>query len=484
MKACLVAAAACALALATSQPASAQASGGPAARLTLADAVAAALARNDRLATQQDAVTSADLGIRLARSAFQPRVTPNILGSFGQTNVSSQTYRVDLSERFVTGTEVRVGVGTATSQIPGTSAGSDIRFYNADTTVAITQPLLKGFGRSVSRLALTSAESRREEALRQQALAEQQVAVDVATAYYRVLAQESFVEVARQSVQRGRQLREAAEARLDAGLVSQLDLLRAQQFVTQAEGQLFDAQSAVEDARDQLLFLMGREAGAPFEIEPEIRTVPDVPDGERAVATALATRLDLRSRQADVNDAERRIRYSRNQLLPQVDVNLALTRRTTSDTLARSFGLDGYTFATFFTIAAPPDRTAQLIEFQNARLEDRRRRRDLALAERQVADDVRRAMRERDRLLRAVSAADASVDLSRQEAEVARIRNERGLSNNLDVIAAEGLRLQAESRRVQARADAAVAAIRLRAVLGILAPRTDFGQPAALPVQP
>ena len=139
-------------------------------------------------------------------------------------------------------------------------------FYNADTTLTVSQPLLRGFGRNVSRRGLTSAELRREEADRQQSLAEQQVAVDVAAAYYRVVSQQTFVEVARQSLLRARRLRDASEAKLDAGLVSQLDVLRSQQLVSQAEMQFFDAQSAVEDARDQLTFLLGRPETAPFEV--------------------------------------------------------------------------------------------------------------------------------------------------------------------------------------------------------------------------
>ena len=141
---------------------------------------------------------------------------------------------------------MRLGVGTATAQIPGTSGASDddIRFYNADTTLTLSQPLLRGFGRNVARRALTSAELRRQDADRQQTLAEQQIAVDVASTYYRVVAQQTFVDVARQSLDRARRLRDASEAKLDAGLVSQLDVLRAQQLVAQAEIQLFDAQAA------------------------------------------------------------------------------------------------------------------------------------------------------------------------------------------------------------------------------------------------
>src|SRR5207249_8080189 len=107
----------------------------------------------------------------------------------------------------------RVGVGTSTAQIPGTPAvpGNDIHFYNADTTLTIAQPLLRGFGPAVARRELTRAEFRRIDADRQRTIAEQQVAVDVASAYYRLVAQQAFVAVARQSVERSRRLRDASE---------------------------------------------------------------------------------------------------------------------------------------------------------------------------------------------------------------------------------------------------------------------------------
>src|SRR5688572_6849596 len=119
--------------------------------LTLAQAVDEALVKNDRLINQHDTTTQADLGLRLARNTFRPKITPNIFGSFGRTDISSQTYRVDVSQKIVTGTELRLGIGTVSAQIPDTFGrqGDDVLFYNADTTLTLTQPLLRGFGRTV-----------------------------------------------------------------------------------------------------------------------------------------------------------------------------------------------------------------------------------------------------------------------------------------------------------------------------------------------
>src|SRR5262249_14682679 len=158
---------------------------------------------------QHDASEQAALATHLARNYFQPKVVPNITGSFGQTDVSNQTYRLDLSQRFTSGTELRAGVGASTAQIPSPTATpgqGDIRFYNTDTTLSINQPLLKGFGPAVTRRALTSAEARETDAGRQREMTEQSVAVDVATAYYRVVAQEALVDVARKSLDRSRKL--------------------------------------------------------------------------------------------------------------------------------------------------------------------------------------------------------------------------------------------------------------------------------------
>ena len=452
----------------------AQGSAAPSPALSLAAAVNEALVKNERVVNQSDAIAQADLGLRLARNTFRPKVTPNIFGSLGRDDISSQTYRVDVSQKLVTGTELRASVGTVSQIIPSPLEG-DVLFYNADTTFTVSQPLLRGFGRSVARRGLSAAELRREDAARLQSLSEQQVAVDVAAAYYRVVSQQAFVDVARQSLGRARRLRDASEAKLDAGLVSQLDVLRSQQLVSQAEMQLFDSQSAVEDARDQLTFLMGRDKTEPFTVEAIVpRPGLDPIDVTSATAIALANRLDLKSRIAASDDAENQIRFSRNQLLPQVDVNFALTRRETAPGFRESFGLDGYKFATFFTIAMPVDRTTQQVEYQSAMIDRERRRREAETLERQIVDKVKQIVRERERLIRNVAAAENGVDLSRREVDVAQLRYENGLSNNLDVVTAEAGLLQAESRRIQALADSAVAGLRLRAVLGVFNPRTDM----------
>jgi len=98
---------------------------------------------------------------------------------------------------------------------------------------------------------------------------------------------------------------------------------------------------------------------------------------------------------------------------------------------------------------------------------------------RRIVEDVQRGLRSRDRLRRLVAAAETAALLSRREVEVAQLRYERGLSNNLDVVSAESSLLTAESRLSGALADSALAELMLRVIVGTLDPRADFSRPAA-----
>ena len=151
--------------------------------LTLAEAVGLALANNERVIGSRESVAQARLGRNLAASAFGTQVTPNVLGSFGQSDVRNQTYGVGASRRFTTGTEVRMDMGAATFR---NQIGN---FYAADTTLLVSQPLLRGFGPAVGRRPLERADHRIAIAERQHGLTEQQLAIEVAGVYYRLIAQ-------------------------------------------------------------------------------------------------------------------------------------------------------------------------------------------------------------------------------------------------------------------------------------------------------
>ncbi len=438
------------------------------ARVTLREAVASALDRGAAVADARSAMDQAALSLRLARSAFDVKVLPGLVGAFGQTSLSNQTYGVNVSQKFLSGTEISSIVGATSYR---NQLGT---YYNTETTLQVTQPLLRGFGSNVNKRSLLDAEWRITDTTRQLVAAERQMAIDVASAYYAIAVQMRLVDVARSALERAASLRDASQARLATGRVSQLDALRAQQLAGQAEGQLLDAQGSLADARDRLAILIGMRVGQDFSIDPQIPTDVEPLDVEHAVALALERRTELQAATDSLAESRRAIDAARNELRPQIDVGLALTRPTTANQLESALGFSGFRVATLATVNTPLDHTSADVALQNAIIERSRRARELDAVRDRITLEARQAMRRQDRADRSLALARAAVGVAERQVEIATTRFQLGISNNLDVVEAQSTLRSAQGQEAAAQAEVAVARLSLRAATGLLNPREDF----------
>ena len=220
-------------------------------------------------------------------------------------------------------------------------------------------------------------------------------------------------------------------------------------------------------------FLLARDLDYEFRVaaEIELRAEPVAP--EEAVALALAHRIELRDADAAVEEAEREVGYARHQLLPQVDVSVALTRRETADRFADAFGTDRFEPVTFFSVSTPLDRTAEVAGLRTVVMERDRRVRARETLRRRIAQEARRAVRLQQRLANRLENASVSVEFAEREVELAALRFQRGLSNNLDVVNAQAALRNATTGRLAVLVDLAVSRLELRATLGTLDVRRD-----------
>jgi outer membrane protein TolC len=159
---------------------------------------------------------------------------------------------------------------------------------------------------------------------------------------------------------------------------------------------------------------------------------------------------------------------------PQLDVTLQATRNQVANSLRSAFGAQGFEVSTFAGVSIPFDRAPSTAARHAAAIELDRRRRQLADLRLRIAQEVRTAHRNQARLKITVEQADLAVGFAEQELELAALRYQRGLSNNLDVVAAESSLLGARARRFASIVDLALARLRLRAAIGLLDVTADF----------
>ncbi len=433
-----------------------------AASLTLGQAVDIALEHNFSILNSADQWRDAQLGYSVALSDFFPRFTPRYTRAQDDTSFGLlATQRLPWTGATVLADAGFVSQLGATTPLPRSS----------NLRVEVSQPLLRGFGPNATFFALRNSRRAREGSERSFELRRQQVAVDVTQAFYDVVQQRALMAVARQSARRSEALERSSEARLQVGLVSKLDVFRAQLQAAQAQEAVVRSEAALGDALERFRFLLGKTPTAA--IEPEASVLPDrVEDDlepiEVLIERAKAHRLDLMETRDLIGDAQRSASLARQNLLPQLDLRLGVTETG----LGPGFGdawrnADrAYTFGivTTYPIRLAEDKAAKASA--DIRLASSQR----AFREREldIESEVRRSVRELGEIRKSAELQKKAVEVAQQQHRLATLRFERGLASNFDVVEAEGSLLLARSALVGLLARYQVARVRLLKATGSL----------------
>lgn len=455
------------------------ATGLPRARvLTLAEAVQLALVGNLNLMSSVDAVQSAEISQQLARSRFGIKVTPSLARGFGPASAFDQRYGLDLSKKLPFGATVSANWRSDLAE------GELGNVANSLWGFTVTQPLLRGFGPRSTEFDLVNAQRSREASARSLDLARQRLAVDVVANYYNIVRQQGLVEVAQKSRRRSEELLRASEARLKVGLASRLDVLRAELQLSQAEESLITRREALEQAMDNFKFSLGLgpEEDILMEIvEPDYQPVSL--DLENLTRTALASRIELVEERDRASDARRQVAVSKQNVLPQLDLNVRYSQSGFGPTFKDSFDFRVGSFDVFFSTSYVLDHSAESAALAQSQIQLESRQRSVKLAEHNIQNEVRAAVRNVERMGKSILLQERNIDFAEKQHRLANLRYQRGLASNFDIIDAENNLIQARSNYVSLLADYHVALIQLKRVTGALDVQEEFApgreQPAA-----
>lgn len=441
----------------------------PTARLTLQEVIDEALRQSPLVGSPQDAVRLAEVREEAVRAQYGVKIAPSFTG--GSDPLGAQRLLgLTVSRRLPFGTEV---AARATSVDYDTGGN---RWRDAGYTVSLAQPLLGGFS-GAAREPLVQA--RRQVITSERALREarQQLVVTVATAYFGIVREQRLVEAASLALERARTLRALSEARARVGLATELDVLRADVLAAQAEVALANRQASLDAARDRLRLVTGRPLDAPLETAgddlPDLAPPvdPAAPDADEAlVRLACATRADVQEARDRIADARRGAAIARWSLLPPLTLAVSYTRwglgRGLPDPFARAASGLRVTLTTDYAL----DRANERAAVAAADLTVAAATRSAEEVERRVAADVRAAWRAWLQAGTAIAIQRKMLDVSDRQMRLARLRYERGLDGNLDVVDAETNLFHARTALVTAEIERALAALALRRAVGVLDP--------------
>jgi len=232
--------------------------------------------------------------------------------------------------------------------------------YNPDVTsrlsIGFNQPLLAGFGKLPNERFMLVARNNQRTAVdvfRAQVIAS---VAQLENAYWDLAAAQRNVAVAQESLKASQELLDESRKQFEIGTMSHLDVVTAESQVAAAQRDLIVGQTAMEQQDTTLKQLLSKRSdpeldAAKVEIaDPEPEPLSsDIPPLGEALTTAVRERAEISESKTNLANQEIAIRYTRNNMLPNVSVfglyassglqgNTALLTGGTSGSLAQSFG--------------------------------------------------------------------------------------------------------------------------------------------------
>jgi outer membrane protein TolC len=432
------------LALVAAAPAFAQQPAPAPTRLTLAQAVTMAAARNPSVSIAMLHSDEAKARTTQSLAAFLPSVT-------GQATMTDRTFNL-------------FALGIAFPSIPGepTFAEKQGPVYDSEARLKIAQPLFDYSGLQKLRASRLGAEGARADLN----VSAETAAQTAALAYLRAVRADAVVAAREEDLGLAQELATLAEAQLKAGTSPGIDVTRAHTQVASSRGALSIARNQRDRTRIDLARALGLDPAtpvAPADTLAASMASGQAPQGQpEAVAFALAHRDELRGEQARLGRARADRAATAGERLPRLDAGYdwgvsgvhygdAINTYTASLALTVPI-LDGFR------------REGRLAEQKAMVDESEVREHDL---HDQVASEVSGALLDLASGQDQLGIAAERLALARDEVSQATERFKSGVAGNIEVIDAQSTLVRARDADIDARFAVASARVALARATGV-----------------
>jgi outer membrane protein TolC len=422
-----------------------------AAPLTLGDVVRRALSKGFDMELQSYDFDIAKDSVADARSVFAPRLSATAgknvtrIGAdelLPATRSEGINTSVGVFQRLTSGADLGIGASLDRSEINPAFATLNPAYASA-LTLAVRQPLLKGFGSSVNRAAIRSAEIGFDNAGRSYRARALDVIRAAETAYYQLAGAREQLQVVRVSLELADRLLNEARSRRRAGMATKLDELQAQVGVSNARRAVVQAENTVKSAEDALLALAGR-----FELDEALgvaqlqESAPSVlPSVDQSYELALKSQPELLSARASLDLAKLDLSLAKDDLKPSLDLDLALGFNGDDSNGRRAFdravASESSSWQAGVTMTYPLGRTGEKARYRQSKAALNRDQLALQQLEQDTLVQVRNAVRDIQTGVESVKLAAESADLSEQQYEYESARFRAGLSTSRRVLEAQ-----------------------------------------------
>lgn len=428
------------------------------ARLTLADAVAAALSGNATLKQAQEDRLSSLSALRVAgfatsygissttgleRNSTDSGVAARMFGNLSYKNFRGSEASLDLSP---------FGLGSQHGSI----------------ALSLRHPLMQGRGRlSPKANDLLSARSDSEVQDKQLYIARQSTVSGVVDSYCNALLAREQIKVQERALTIAEEVATRAKRLSAEGEVAEIEVTRAEIRVAQTRDQLNLQRQSARGSLDKLMLAVGSGVGQ----NPELsETIPDiaieVPTLDESMRVALEKRAELSAIDERISNQDRKLAVTNDSLRPKLDLVAGLNSTSTdSGAISRSL-IDLGSFVTGLELKFPLDTRVSFEDHANAQ-------RGMTLLHElrdyqteSVAEQVRSAYRSVESAQSSLEILSQNLKVTEDNLRLAQRMVEEGLDDNRNELEAQQELTRVQSELLSAKINVFLAKVSLRRAMG------------------
>jgi HAE1 family hydrophobic/amphiphilic exporter-1 len=430
-------------------------------RLSLDDAIHTTLEQNIGVQLQRYDLGMAGAQLLGSYGVFDPFASATLNRSSSQSPATSQFLstggtetQANVSIRDTIPTGGSLQLSNTNARRTTTSGGA---FFNPEFDTGLgftfTQPLARNFGVDITKRNITIA--RNTLGISQEAF--KVVMLDttsaVEQAYYDLIYTRRFVDVVKEALFLARDQARITQIRIDVGASAPLDILQPRVQIATTEENLINAVAAVRAAEDRLRALLNVPADQwdrPIIPTDSIDYTPMTVNVSEAVARAYELRPEIKEQQLTTAIRKVTYQFARNQVLPQVDLNVGYNLSGVAGTpVTTTFGGSSSNFSNAvqqivrndfpgwnvgLTIGVPIFNFSARAERTRARLDMELSQATEAQSRQNIDVDVRTAARAIDTAAKNIFAAKTAREAAEENVNAERKRYENGMSTNFQVL--------------------------------------------------
>ncbi len=435
--------------------------------LSLEDAINRALEANRGLADAEDEVESARLSLQGAKSEFELKIFPigdaSISGGSDTDSVDSLGTGINIQKKTELGTDLLIGPNIRVTD------GSS----NTGIDTQLTQPLLRGVGKTFNLSAVHSAEFGVRTARRNRYLRQVNTVLATIAAVYDVVEQRELLKLNQESATRLKNHTEAAKAKKKIGLSNQIDVYRAGIQQKQAEDNLNTARQSYSVVLDNLKFLLALPLEKQIEIVAPLEYTLVRISESRAVGNALEKRVEVDQAKENISEATRLSKVAKMNIMPDLDLVVNYSRFETDDDFGNNESSEQDIWNISLVSSTDLFRTVEKVAYSQSLLNLQSAKRNYGLIQDEIIREVKRALRGLQASENSITIRKEQIRQSKEQLELARLKFRWGLADNFDVIDAETKLRTAQTDLLSSVKNYITSTSRLRAAMGTLLERPD-----------